>query len=435
MQGDESDGEDEGRKKYLLEVLAEEKDEMGKWVLMGKHAAYGDEQVCQLMVTQTDEGHLQLSYADGETHCTGTLDLSSKSITGNVQQLSMGEEGFFVPNAKVTHTFKLTLKDEAPSARHLRSGLKAAHLRRIRALPVMLSTSQVVKAKIEAELSMLQALQPKELLDDAMEFVEGMCAKMRRQAKMLQELKFTTAEDRSDTLARLADRGIALDKAHAAADEAFLAIRSVLAFQERVGKRELHHSDLINFLPKAQIRLEMSYMRLDRALKSAQRRLPKDVIDSWKSKHPGASWGDAGAKADDDSSDTCMICLLEIETSAADAAAQGLFLPCGHKFHEDCVRSWLHSHVTCPICRAQLDPPPSSGREAKSASQDADKAVAKIQALVRGYQVRQRQREGVPKEAVGVVEAKAGAPDEERGVVNGEETSSSAEEGRAEGKS
>lgn len=46
----------------------------------------------------------------------------------------------------------------------------------------------------------------------------------------------------------------------------------------------------------------------------------------------------------------CMICL---ETFAEGSSA--VVLPCKHTFHgEECVKSWLKLHNSCPICRYEL---------------------------------------------------------------------------------
>jgi Ring finger domain len=31
-----------------------------------------------------------------------------------------------------------------------------------------------------------------------------------------------------------------------------------------------------------------------------------------------------------------------------------LYLPCGHKFHDDCVAQWIESHDSCPFCRDRI---------------------------------------------------------------------------------
>jgi len=138
---EDSDEQSTDRKEYSLEVLKEERDELGSWVLMGKHCAYDDEQMCELRVRQTEQGAVEVSYADGETHCSGSLDAAACSISGNVQQLLMGEEGFFVPSAQVTHTFRLTLKNESRHARQLRAQLKDARERRIKCLAAVFESA------------------------------------------------------------------------------------------------------------------------------------------------------------------------------------------------------------------------------------------------------------------------------------------------------
>ncbi|CAL9101551.1 unnamed protein product [Musa textilis] len=46
----------------------------------------------------------------------------------------------------------------------------------------------------------------------------------------------------------------------------------------------------------------------------------------------------------------CAVCLSEFE----DDEELRLLPRCSHVFHSDCIDSWLASHVTCPVCRANL---------------------------------------------------------------------------------
>ncbi|XP_047949753.1 E3 ubiquitin-protein ligase ATL6-like [Salvia hispanica] len=49
----------------------------------------------------------------------------------------------------------------------------------------------------------------------------------------------------------------------------------------------------------------------------------------------------------------CAVCLSEFE----DDETLRLIPKCDHVFHPDCVDTWFESHVTCPVCRANLDEP------------------------------------------------------------------------------
>ncbi|KAG6436131.1 hypothetical protein SASPL_101015 [Salvia splendens] len=44
----------------------------------------------------------------------------------------------------------------------------------------------------------------------------------------------------------------------------------------------------------------------------------------------------------------CPICLSEFE----EGETVKLIPYCGHVFHAKCVDTWLHLHVTCPLCRS-----------------------------------------------------------------------------------
>lgn len=43
----------------------------------------------------------------------------------------------------------------------------------------------------------------------------------------------------------------------------------------------------------------------------------------------------------------CAICQDDIDSNIAS-------LPCGHRFHVDCVQPWITEHNTCPTCRKEL---------------------------------------------------------------------------------
>ncbi|KAG8363787.1 hypothetical protein BUALT_Bualt19G0058700 [Buddleja alternifolia] len=48
----------------------------------------------------------------------------------------------------------------------------------------------------------------------------------------------------------------------------------------------------------------------------------------------------------------CAVCLNEFEEDET----LRLIPKCDHVFHPECIDAWLESHVTCPVCRANLTP-------------------------------------------------------------------------------
>ena len=46
---------------------------------------------------------------------------------------------------------------------------------------------------------------------------------------------------------------------------------------------------------------------------------------------------------------TCTICCDHIEKKT-----EGMFMPCGHIYHPDCLKPWLETKNTCPVCRFDL---------------------------------------------------------------------------------
>ena len=46
---------------------------------------------------------------------------------------------------------------------------------------------------------------------------------------------------------------------------------------------------------------------------------------------------------------TCAVCCDNIQIGK-----KGMFMPCGHIYHQDCLEPWLQTNNTCPVCRYEL---------------------------------------------------------------------------------
>ena len=47
--------------------------------------------------------------------------------------------------------------------------------------------------------------------------------------------------------------------------------------------------------------------------------------------------------------DDCIVCMDPCEEQV-----EAAYLPCGHIFHDDCIRGWFKNEKTCPLCKAEL---------------------------------------------------------------------------------
>ena len=46
---------------------------------------------------------------------------------------------------------------------------------------------------------------------------------------------------------------------------------------------------------------------------------------------------------------TCTVC-----TETINVDTKGMFMPCGHVYHPDCLIPWLEKQNSCPVCRFEL---------------------------------------------------------------------------------
>lgn len=60
--------------------------------------------VCDLDLSINGAGEVALQYADMETICSCVVDVATGRITGQVQQLIHGDDGWMHPSDDATHT-------------------------------------------------------------------------------------------------------------------------------------------------------------------------------------------------------------------------------------------------------------------------------------------------------------------------------------------
>ena len=52
-------------------------------------------------------------------------------------------------------------------------------------------------------------------------------------------------------------------------------------------------------------------------------------------------------------SDSCPICVENFDQKADDAVV--VEMPCGHKYCEGCLMTWLEQNHNCPTCRKEIE--------------------------------------------------------------------------------
>mmetsp|Transcript_10411 Transcript_10411/g.18724 ORF Transcript_10411/g.18724 Transcript_10411/m.18724 type:complete len:564 (-) Transcript_10411:36-1727(-) len=334
--------EDEcARKEYTVAVLSEFVDELGQQQLLAQHAAYGDLQACHISFgISAATAQVEVSFSDSETFCEGTVDIATGAVSGRVNQLVQGEEGFFEPSAEVTHTFELAavgaMSRDVEAAHHLR--LDMARNSRVRRLCKALH-----HATRSRELDLVLADVPwKEVFEDAERLCEIQCATMRRLSKLLDGLHFDTPERKDSVMQLLAQQKVTRAAFHKSSDEDFTLLTLLLRAMPP-GLRSWSLNELQSICLKGHHRLGESFGRFDKSLRHAEARLPQSTLDSWRKPLVESLSADAPEPV-------CAVCFLQL----SDSDETPILLPCGHWFHYDCTRRWVHAHTTCPTCRFDL---------------------------------------------------------------------------------
>lgn len=61
---------------------------------------------------------------------------------------------------------------------------------------------------------------------------------------------------------------------------------------------------------------------------------------------------------------TCTVCCDPIVVDT-----KGMFMPCGHVYHPDCLTPWLENNNSCPVCRFELPLEEEGGNNNNNAEQ------------------------------------------------------------------
>uniref|UniRef100_A0A7N0UQ16 RING-type E3 ubiquitin transferase n=1 Tax=Kalanchoe fedtschenkoi TaxID=63787 RepID=A0A7N0UQ16_KALFE len=82
--------------------------------------------------------------------------------------------------------------------------------------------------------------------------------------------------------------------------------------------------------------------------RSLQRGMDSDTISAF----PVVAYSDIKATEAGRGLVECVVCLSDF----GDGDYVRLLPKCDHAFHPECIDKWLSKHVTCPICRTNLEP-------------------------------------------------------------------------------
>jgi len=198
-----------------------------------------------------------------------------------------------------------------------------------------------------------------ELLEEAVIQTEKTCSNFRRQSLLLENLTFESVEYKAQVMTDLRRNGLTLAASHAQWDNCIQLGRTVAlgwSWLERGSWTCLSRSAIVGkrcvmLLFQIHSRLDTNHKRLEKAFRSCDSRLTKTLLDKIESGEFSKHTHGCGEK---EGAEMCGICQCNMDEPEGEVCSPPAVLPCGHAFHWECVREWLHSHSECPICRASV---------------------------------------------------------------------------------
>lgn len=140
---------------------------------------------------------------------------------------------------------------------------------------------------------------------------------------------------------RRAFEGVSAEEFRNNFDQAFSPDQQVLEMVRRISLREYEEQQKKN-----------------RASEEAVKKLPVITIEAQHCRQKPLEQGNIAkamlkkkrAKGESDlEPPTCAVCMEKMSIGK-----EGMFMPCGHIYHPDCLRPWFERSNKCPMCRYEL---------------------------------------------------------------------------------
>ncbi|XP_011622162.1 RING finger protein 44 [Amborella trichopoda] len=97
------------------------------------------------------------------------------------------------------------------------------------------------------------------------------------------------------------------------------------------------------------VKLSMEIVReVDDAVKVEASALVEDFVSRTAAGHAVESLERVDMKEDEEI--ICTICMYEMDFGTVDVRV----MPCSHRYHGECIATWLANRSSCPVCRYQL---------------------------------------------------------------------------------
>jgi len=199
----------------------------------------------------------------------------------------------------------------------------------------------------------LRHVQFKHLLQALVIYSEITSAEFRRRASILDNVHFETIPQRREFMTTWKKAQMDLAGAHTRWSHCEELRKEVCDLSCAFDYNSL--KQYTGMMYNLRYRLMSNYHCFESAYKRAENRMASCDVTRYEISRQILRLGLEGG-SEEDVNVSCPICLHPLLQSDEGGEDDVVIykLPCSHCFHSRCVKQWLHDHVSCPVCRADL---------------------------------------------------------------------------------